>query len=46
MVLGVFKLCQSCDDAGKRLNQLLKQGVDIEFVDPKTGNKSTTTYKI
>ena len=46
MVLGMFKLCQSCDDAGKRLYQELKKGVDIEFVDPKTGNKATTTYRI
>jgi hypothetical protein len=46
MVLGMFKLCQSCEDAGKRLNQALKQGVEIEFVDPKTGNTTTTTYRI
>jgi len=46
MVLGMFKLCQSCDDAGKRLSQALKQGVDIESVDSKTGNTTTTTYRI
>jgi hypothetical protein len=46
MVLGMFKLCQSCDDAGKRLYQELKKGVVIESVDPKTGNTTTTTYKI
>jgi hypothetical protein len=46
MVLGMFKLCQSCEDAGKRLHQELKKGIDIEFVDPKTGNKATTTYRI
>ena len=46
MVLGTFKLCQSCDDAGKRLHQELQKGVVIESVDPKTGNTTTTTYKI
>jgi hypothetical protein len=46
MVLGVWKLCQSCDLAGKRLHQALKQGVDIESVDPKTGNKVNTIYRI
>jgi hypothetical protein len=46
MVLGMFKLCQPCQDAGNRLDQALKQGVNIESVDPQTGNKTTTTYRI
>lgn len=46
MVLGMFKLCQACQDAGGRLDQALKQGVDIEFVDPKTGITSKATYRI
>lgn len=46
MVLGVWKLCQSCDLAGKRLHQELKQGVEIETVDPKSGAVNKTIYKI
>ena len=45
-VLGMFKLCQPCQAAGDRLHQALKQGVDIESVDPKTGNKVNTIYRI
>ena len=46
MVLGVWKLCQSCDLAGKRLHQELKQGVEIETVDPKSGAINKTIYRI
>lgn len=46
MVLGLFKLCQPCQEAGQRLDQALKQGVEIESVDPKTGQTDKTTYRI
>ena len=46
LVLGLFKLCQPCQEAGKRLDQALKQGVEIESVDPKTGQTTKTTHRI
>ena len=45
-VLGMFELCQPCQAAGDRLEQALKQGVEIESVDPRSGNTVKTTYRI
>jgi hypothetical protein len=36
-VMGLFSICRPCESAGQRNEQLLKQGLEIEFVDPKTG---------
>jgi hypothetical protein len=42
----MFELCQPCQDAGDRLEQALKQGVEIETVDPKSGAVNKTAYRI
>jgi hypothetical protein len=45
LVLGMFKVCQPCQTAGQRLDRALKQGVEIESVNPTTGHVAKTTYR-
>lgn len=40
-----FGLCQDCVDIGNLQEQLLTQGLDVEYEDPKTKNIYTVTYK-
>lgn len=43
-VMGMFKICETCESVGKSNDQLLKQGLIIEKTDSKTGNKVIGTY--
>ena len=44
-VMGLFSMCQSCESAGEMNEQLLKQGLDVEFIDPKTGKIVKQTFR-
>ena len=41
---GLF-LCKSCTDVGDRNEALLKKGLTVVSVDPKSGKQITTVYK-
>jgi hypothetical protein len=37
-------ICQACEKAGKKLGELLSQGLKVEFEDPKTGKVYIETF--
>ena len=45
LVMGMFKVCNQCETTGNKLAQSLDQGLDVEFVDPKTGSTYKQTFR-
>jgi len=36
-VMGLFSICQPCESTGQKNEQLLAKGLEVEFINPKTG---------
>lgn len=45
-IMGMFKVCETCTDAEKKLKAALKAGIVVETKSPKTGETKKQIYKV